>query len=253
MTFYLGSHMSGWLGNEAVPVPLFVSARRLRPRAKQPTATHRWALDSGGFTEIKDYGKWTVSPEQYADEVNEWFDVIGKMDWAAPQDWMCEPFILAKSGKTVAEHQTLTVENYLQLRELTPHVIPVLQGWELDDYLSHVEEYAAAGVDLATIHTVGVGSVCRRGQDREIAAILRVISALGIKPHGFGVRGSAYRSTWEVLASADSMAWSYNARKNPPLDGCTHQHCNNCPRWALRWRSNLLRSLPQTLRFEAAA
>ena len=47
---------------------------------------------------------------------------------------MCEPFMLAKTGLTVAEHQARTVANYLELRSLAPELpfVPVLQGWSLD-------------------------------------------------------------------------------------------------------------------------
>ncbi len=43
------------------------------------------------------------------------------------------------------------------------------------------------------------------------------------------------------LTSADSMAWSVDARRKPPLPGCTrHKNCANCPRYALRWRRQVL-------------
>ncbi len=35
---------------------------------------------------------------------NRYRDEIGCLLWAAPQDWMCEPWITAKTGLTVAEH-----------------------------------------------------------------------------------------------------------------------------------------------------
>jgi hypothetical protein len=38
------------------------------------------------------------------------------------------------------------------------------------------------------------------------------------------------------IASADSMAWSYVARRRKvKLDGCTHATCSNCMRWAIDW------------------
>jgi hypothetical protein len=42
------------------------------------------------------------------------------------------------------------------------------------------------------------------------------------------------------LASADSMAWSFNARRVTPLDGCTHKTCANCEKFALLWRDTLV-------------
>ncbi len=35
---------------------------------------------------------------------NRYRDEIGCLLWAAPHDWMCEPWITAKTGLTVAEH-----------------------------------------------------------------------------------------------------------------------------------------------------
>jgi hypothetical protein len=96
--------------------------------------------------------------------VRRYRDEIGRLAWAAPQDWMCEPWIIAKTGLSIAEHQRRTVENYLTLRTLAPDLpfIPVIQGWRRSDYLACVEMYVEAGVDLATAPVVGLGSVCRR-------------------------------------------------------------------------------------------
>jgi hypothetical protein len=65
----------------------------------------RWALDSGGFTELSMHGRWTLSPRDYVAEVRSYVAALGRPDWIAPQDWMCEPWILEKTGGTVAEHQ----------------------------------------------------------------------------------------------------------------------------------------------------
>ena len=62
---------------------------------------------------------------------------------------MCEPFIIAKTGLSVREHLRRTVASYLRLKELAPDLpfIPVLQGWQLADYLECAAMYEAAGVD----------------------------------------------------------------------------------------------------------
>jgi hypothetical protein len=80
--------------------------------------------------------------------VNRYADEIGQLDWAAPMDWMCEPWIVEKTGLSVREHQERTVANYLALRDRGPF-IPVLQGWTLEDYETCVDLYAQAGVDLS--------------------------------------------------------------------------------------------------------
>jgi len=66
--------------------------------------------------------------------------------------------------------------------------------------------------------------------------IVSTIAGEGIALHGFGVKLTGIGLYAESLASADSMAWSYNARRSPPLAGCPHRSCANCLRFALAWR-----------------
>jgi hypothetical protein len=189
LRFYLGTHRPSWLW-KVTDVPLFPVLGELRARRSHfPAATTDWALDSGGFTELSKHGRWTVVPEDYAAFVRRCSEELGRLQWASPQDWMCEPWIVAKTGLSVAEHQRRTIENYLTLRTIAPDLpfIPVLQGWTLDDYHRHVDDYAAAGVDLTTEPTVGVGSVCRRQATAEIVWIIEQLRGRGLRVHGFGV------------------------------------------------------------------
>ena len=152
---------------------------------------------------------------------------------------MCEPAILERTGLSVAAHQYRTVANYLELRRRGPF-IPVLQGWTLADYERCVELYASAGIDLFRVPLVGLGSVCRR-HTAEIARIACELAMVhGLRVHGFGVKASGLRWYGRYLASADSLAWSYQARRYPPLRDCSHASCVNCPRYALRWRESVL-------------
>ena len=241
--FYLGTHHPHWL--ERVDVPLFVSRRQLEKRRRLPRARAPWALDSGGFTELSLFGEWTMTAHQYAALVARFVDEIGRLEWAAPQDWMCEPWILAKTGLTVREHQRRTVENLIELRELAPELpwVPVLQGWALDDYLWHVDMYDAAGVDLSRETLVGLGSVCRRQGTQEIAALVRRLAGLGLRLHGFGMKTRGLMAAASHLVSADSLAWSYEARRRPPLPGHRHKNCANCLEYALLWRKRVLNAV----------
>ncbi len=253
MRFFLGTHETSWLATAGVP--LFVSRRRLARRKSLPRAAAPWALDSGGFTELQMYGRWAVSAEDYAREVRRYAGEVGMMLWAAPQDWMCEDVVIRGgtagrvvfkgTGLSVAEHQRRTVENLLRLRQLAPDLpfIPVLQGQGFDDYLKHADDYLGAGIDLAREPLVGCGSVCRREKTDMVESLVRRLQGWGIRAHGFGMktRGLARCSPW--LASADSLAWSYQALRRPPLSGCPHAHCQNCLIYALRWRENVLRSV----------
>lgn len=65
---------------------------------------------------------------------------------------------------------------------------------------------------------VGVGSVCKRnGDPRMIEAVLRAIKEVrpDLRLHGFGLKTTALSSglVRSLLYTADSMAWSFSARK----------------------------------------
>lgn len=57
------------------------------------------------------HGRWTLSPRDYVKEVRRFRDEIGNLAWAAPQDWMCEPHMIARTGLSLDAHQLLTVQN----------------------------------------------------------------------------------------------------------------------------------------------
>ena len=241
LAFYLGSHQPHWLWRAGFP--LFVSHRQLARRRSLRPASCRWALDSGGFTELSLHGRWITPAESYAAAVADYAERVGGLDFAAPQDWMCEPFMVARTGLSVREHQDRTVASYLELRRLAPGLpwIPVVQGWHLADYLRCADLYASAGVDLAEAPRVGLGSVCRRQSTAEIAVIVTELARRGLRLHGFGVKTGGLHLYGHLLASADSMAWSYAARRELPLRGCTgHKNCANCLSYATSWRRSVL-------------
>jgi hypothetical protein len=243
LTFYLGAHQPHWLW--VAGFPLFVSHRQLARRKSLRPASCRWALDSGGFTELSMHGRWVTPAAAYAEAAAGYAGHVGGLDFAAPQDWMCEPQIIARTGLSVREHQERTVANYLELRALAPDLpfIPVVQGWQLTDYLYCLSLYQSAGVDLTALPRVGLGSVCRRQSTAEIAVIAGTLARRGLRMHGFGVKTGGLHLYGSRLASADSMAWSYAARREPPMPGCTgHKNCANCLLYATAWRSRTLAS-----------
>lgn len=268
MKFFLGTHMTNWLADRRFKnVPLFVSRRRLAKVRSLPRAVGSWALDSGGFTELQMFGRWNVTPRDYAREVRRLKSEIGNMTWAAPQDWMCEPIVIngGKStggqfkgtGLTVAEHQRKTVDNFIELRSIAPDLpfIPVLQGWTLHDYVRCEDLYSKSGIDLSKEPIVGIGTMCRRQSTREAHIILTVMSSLGIPLHGFGYKLQGLEKSSYLLKSADSLAWSYAARLDSPLCGHTkpgpgrplgHKNCANCADYALRWQLRVLKIMEDT-------
>ena len=246
MKFYLGTHHPHWLRDARfADVSLFVSHRQIGRYKTLPRAVGAWALDSGGFTELSMHGRWTLPAADYARAVLRYRDEVGGLAWASPQDWMCEPVMLARTGLTVAEHQSRTIASVIELRALGAPVIPVLQGWSGGQYLDHAEAYDRAGVDLFAEPVVGLGSVCRRQNSLSASVLVNSLAAEGLRLHGFGFKATGLRFCGNVLASADSLAWSYHARREPPLPHCIgkHRNCANCPDFALGWRERLLANL----------
>ncbi|MFX0579463.1 DUF7221 family queuine tRNA-ribosyltransferase-like protein [Nocardia nepalensis] len=129
MRFFLGTHHPVWL--KRTDKDLFVSDRQLRDRRSFPRALGEWALDSGGFTELQKFGGWvTTTPAEYVARARRYSEEIGGLVWIAPQDYMCEPFIIhggqvgevkfAGTGLSKREHLHRTVGNLLDLRSLAP-------------------------------------------------------------------------------------------------------------------------------------
>lgn len=197
----------------------FISISRLRRRKATFTPpTGSWAMDSAAFTEVALNGGYRQTPAAFAAEACSWTDRVPGCVFVASQDFMCEAFVLEKTGHTIPEHQRLTIERYDAILEAwtseTP-VLPVLQGFAQAEYLDHLDQYGDRLVEGAW---VGVGSVCKRQ-----GAVAMVEDLLGsikhrrpdLRLHGFGVKLTALKSPLirDLLYSADSMAWSFSARK----------------------------------------
>jgi len=210
--FYIGTHMV----NHAEHFDqCFISINVLRKR-KSDFTVNDWIMDSGAFTEISTFGHYRFPVEDYASDINRW-KICGKLEYAVCQDYMCEPFIIEKTGLDIAEHQRLTIERYDSLIPLTDvPILPVLQGYVSTDYLKHLEMY---GNRLLIGCRVGVGSICKRNSSpKEIAIILELIKRdrPDLRLHGFGLKTTALANAYicSLIYSADSMAWSYRARRN---------------------------------------
>lgn len=194
-----------------------ISVKRLIKR-KAPIRCGEVLLDSGAFTELNLHGHYRHSVAEYAREIRRIAETgVARVVAAVAQDYMCEPFILAKTGLMIADHQRLTIERYdaLVAEGLPVPILPVLQGYAPEDYLRHLEAY---GGRLTHGMWVGVGSVCKRNSNP--AAIYRVLRIIkdarpDLRLHGFGIKLTALADPFvrALLESADSMAWSYSAKK----------------------------------------
>lgn len=194
----------------------FISVNRLRKRVSDFPVSD-WILDSGAFSTILTHGGYPNPVEEYADQIRRW-KTCGNLLAAVSQDYMCEPSMLAITGLNIADHQRLTIERYdaLQRCETGCYIMPVLQGYAPDDYVSHIRQY---GARLAHGAWVGVGSVCKRnGNPRAILDVLIAIKRErpDLRLHGFGLKTIALANgvIRALLHTADSMAWSFAARKS---------------------------------------
>ncbi len=186
------------------------------------------ALDSGGYVAMKKYGGFRFCHQEYLEFANGW-------GWTCyfQMDYCCEPDL----GGEAAHRVDLTASSLLHSLQILDgwrargytHLrdpVPVIQGWEVDDYLRSVDLTGAAlaGAGRLWPDLVGIGSVCRRGQD---AAIIRVVrSVLGALPphvgvHLFGVKGTALKELCNNprIISADSQSWDRAERWEAEREG----------------------------------
>jgi hypothetical protein len=190
----------------------FISVHALKNR--RSIKANYWIMDSGAFSTIQRYGGYPNPVEDYAAEIKR-FSKCGILLAAVAQDYMCEKFMLDKTGMTISEHQKLTIERYDQLLLCDTggvYIIPVLQGYSPEDYVSHIRQY---GSRLKSNCVVGVGSVCKRNSKPEqVQAVLSAIKKErpDLLLHGFGIKYTSLPYVKDYLFSSDSMAWSFAAR-----------------------------------------
>jgi hypothetical protein len=273
-TFYLGIHRPNWLADPRVAeVPVFISRRTFLDRRTGeyrrtfPKAVGRYAVDSGGFTELQQFGRWTISAEQYVAFLRRMWVETGPFDFAAPRDRMCEPWVInggvhnkirfegtryhlerARPGWTfddhVHEHQVLTAEDYVTQRRLAPElpIAPALQGWTEAQYVRHFHMYRELGVDLGALPVVMIGSLCRRQNTNEAFEIIDTLHDLGVRHmHGLGFKIEGLRQCWAMFDTADSLSASLDGRyagpcQHPPYaTGVQPKSEANCLPYFLAW------------------
>lgn len=196
---------------------------RLTTRQK-PLTCDELLLDSQAFRILELHGEHQLTPVEYAALAARIGELCGRVV-VVTQDYMCEQYIFQKRFEhtgvrfIVADHQRLTIARYDELHfyatRLGLAVMPVLQGYAPREYVDHIRQY---GQRLEFGAWVGVGSVCKRnGNPSAIRDVLYSIKRArpDLRLHGFGLKSTALAWGWirDALYSADSMAWSYAARK----------------------------------------
>ena len=229
-TLYTGVHQPP---HAAALARAMLSLNRLMKR-RADFHPNSWLLDSGAFSRVSS-GQGHIPVPEYAAHIERWSS-CGTLQAAVAQDWMCEPFVLNATGLTVAEHQHRSTIAWLELRELTStYVMPVIQGYQPQDYQRHLEQLSPHLPDHAW---TGVGSICRRqGDPNQISAILTAIlkERPDLRLHGFGLKTTSLRRA-DIAArlhTVDSMAWSLQGRYQ------RHTGNNNSLQHCLQWTSRV--------------
>lgn len=164
-------------------------------------------LDSGGFTTLNQYGDYPFSVINYA-------NLIARLrpDYYATMDYPCEPDISRHLGLMTNEDRIkATVENTVKLAEwesqIPGQMVPVIQGYELSEYLYCLDLYSRAGLIR---DYMAVGSMCRRISDEQLSELIPGIyyaaRKLGCsKLHFFGLKLSPSLNIYsEMIYSRDS-------------------------------------------------
>lgn len=211
---------------ETHDVPLLVNATE-RWSYPQSSFLHMWdidtpvVIDAGGYnvqakylrddataslaTELSDKSPfYPFSVEQY----HEWLSENNELfDWACAMDYACEERF--DDLWSVEDRMEATLQNTIRHLSLDPdyHVLPVLQGRTVDQYVEFVDRLVDHGIDVSY---VGLGTVCRLSSSNKI---VRVEKELRDRTpvdtiHGFGVKIDAYKRG-ASFETADSAAWSY--------------------------------------------
>ncbi len=229
------------------------SLRRLKERkSPAPFVDRDWVMDSGAFSEISINGKYTYTPEEYLRYVE-----LHQPTLFFNMDYMCEPFVLEKTGLTVREHQQRTIDNQIRIMDLLDkydirgEFAGVVQGWTVDDYLYCIDQLKAHGL---VTPTMGVGSVCRRNSKNDIIKVLEAvkIELPKIELHAFGCKTDILKdpSVYNYIDRCDSMAWSYDGRRveQKPCKDCPRHclNCANCPTYMMKWYDRLLQVHDET-------
>lgn len=230
------------------------SLRRLEPEAVMISyatqnntpwdGDYRLFVDSGGFHQMETgNGEYEDSNDDYLAYLRD-----HEPDLWAHRDYPCERELLKSLGRSVKDHQERTTEKHIELADadVPGQPVAVVQGWSVDQYLTHLDSLRDHG--LLTEY-VGIGTVCGRDNVSEIAEIITAIrDALPkrIKLHAFGVKGNVLRFTevCDALASADSAAYDWAVSRHPSKreDGETYTW-RDCARAYLNWRKDLLQEM----------
>ena len=186
---------------------------RARFRIRRPPADHiaSIAIDSGGFTAARRWGRYPWTAKQYADFVREESRDV-PLDFCATMDYACEREVNRGIYPTNRERIEATISNEIACREADPGLpwLPVLQGNTQDERRLDLVLRSKEG--LLPTDYAGIGSICSRNP-KEGRSVIRFYGSQlpGVTYHGFGLHVQALddpRAFW-LIRSWDSYGWNW--------------------------------------------
>jgi len=185
---------------------------RARFRVRRPPGNVATiAIDSGGFTAAKRWGRYPWTVKQYADFIREESRDV-PLDFCATMDYACEREVNRGIYPTNRERIEATISNEIACHEADPRLpwLPVLQGNTRDERRLDLALRAKEGLLLPDY--AGIGSICSRNP-KEARSVIRFYGSQlpGVVYHGFGLHVQALddpRVSW-LIRSWDSYAWNW--------------------------------------------
>jgi hypothetical protein len=157
-------------------------------------------LDSGGFQLLSKFNEYPFTCEQYYEFVNR-----VNPNYFVSMDYPCG------DDKNVKEKIEKTISNLIKLKEFgDERLIPVLQGYKLDDYLYCLDRFKEQGL---ISDYMGIGSLVPKEIEEAKEIILNLTKELkGIKIHIFGMKLKLLENPeiFRSIYSFDTMNYLFN-------------------------------------------
>jgi hypothetical protein len=171
-----------------------------RPVKKFPKKSGLKFLDSGGYLALLRWGKYPFSVVNYA-------NLVCKLRpcYYASMDYACEPSLVGVVD-SVDRRICCTVENAAMLAEYEDQLaglfVPVIQGYQLDEYFRCLELYQQAGLIR---EYMAVGSMCRR---LSVVELRNLVSEIYLACRNAGVKRLFDLKISPSLVDLDRYIWS---------------------------------------------
>lgn len=212
------------------------------------------ALDSAGFVASAKYGDYRWPLDAYLD-----LAAARAWSWYAAPDYCVEPEV-AHDAAIRRLRIEATVNMWERIRHRAaqrgmPGPMGVIQGWFADEYVLCADKmFGSRKAHWPAM--IGVGSVCRR-QLQGPSGVLAILEALdavmpeGTTVHLFGVKSGGLRALKRFehrIASADSMAWDAQVRREVPVGRTQEMRAAAMQGWFERQMQELLQLPPERAR-----